>query len=602
MGTKKQPGPESGGGTAAYTGETPVPHSGTSIPPRSLRHRAVAWYEGAQRPGLVLVAVVFLFYGPTLFADFVLDDLRNLRLCRDYATGQRTSLGLYEFLPGGEANLEAREYYWWIDAGLRYRHWRPVSEWFLYAEYRLFGDWAPPFRLVGLALYATGVCLLLKLFRLIGGGESRSRWAALLFAVAACHAIPVTFIAAHCDVLALLTVVGAMLLVGRYVRDGGAWCLLIGVALYAIGLGTKEAVLPAAVLPVCFGLAFSGTPGRWRRTFVSVGVLAVVGAVWLGCYVSGGYGSNAVVMQDPIHMPMEYLSVLPSRVVLLLSTWLIPVNPFLFQFHHEWSVWLPAYMAVTAAALAAACVMYGRRHAGDRAVLAMILWVLPFIPLLACTAPDDRVMILPSIGFAYLGAVWLTHPRRGRPVGLRRLPFFLFVVFQAGAGLVTTGTMHFMEYEARRHLRMMLAAFEREVGTGDQIIMVNTARNFEALMAQDRLWRILGREDVKLSVLSDIARPKVSALPDGKTIRLEAQDAPFFSSFLGLLGTNRDRPRRAGDVYTAGTFQAVIRDVDPASEDVRAVEVTFNKDLHDESYRFFWSDSNKQPALWAPQP
>ncbi len=569
-----------------------------------LRHRVVAWYEGVKRPGLVLVAVVFLFYSPTLFADFILDDLRNLRLFREYAAGQRASLDIYEFVPGGEENVTAREAgrysWWWVGEELRYRHCRPASEWFLYAEYRLFGDWAPGFRLVGLALYAAGVCLLLALFRLVGGGEQRARWAALLFAVAACHAIPVTFISAQCDVLALVAVVGAMVAVGHYVRDGGVWRVLVGVALYAVGLCTKEVVLPAAVLPLCFGLAIGGRPGSWRRTFVSVGALAVVGAVWFGCYVSGGYGSNAVLMQDPVHMPLDYLAALPGRAVLLLSTWLIPVNPFLFRFHPEWSGALPVYAAVGAAALAAVGVMYWRRHRGDRSVLAMALWVLPFIPLLACTPPDDRVMALPSIGFAFLGATWLVHPRPGRRLGLRRLPFVLFVILQGGTALATTGVMHFMEYEARRHLRIMVAAFERDVRGGDQIFMLNTTRSFEALMAQDRLCRVLGREDVRVSILSDIARPKVTALPDGRTIRLEARDAAFFSSFLGMMSTSRDQPRKVGDVYTAGAFRAVIREVDQARGEVLAVELEFDEDLGNDSYRFFWSDPNKPPALWVP--
>lgn len=550
-----------------------------------------------------MVGVVFLFYGQTLFADFILDDLRNLRLFREYAAGQRASLDLYGFLPGGEANVVAREagwYSWWIGEELRYRHWRPASEWFLYYEYLLFGQWAPGFRLVGLGLYAVGVCLLLPLFRLVGGGERRARWGALLFSLAACHAIPVTFVSAHCDVLALISVVGAMVMVGRYVRDGGVWRALAGAALYGVGLCTKEAVLPVVLVPVCLGLAFAGTPGRWRRAFVAVGAFAVVAAVWFGCYVSGGYGSNAMLMQDPIHMPLDYLAALPGRAVLLLSTWLIPVNSFLFRFHHGWSGWLSVYVVVGAVALGAACVMYWCRHRGDRGVLAMAVWAILFMPLLVCTVPDDRVMMLPSIGFAYLGAAWLAHPRPGRRFGLRRLPFVLFIVLQGGAAWATTGVMHFMEYEARRHLLVMVAAFGRDVRAGDQIFMLNTARNFEALMAQYRLCHVLGREDVRVSVLSDIARPKVPALPDRRTIRLETRDVPFFSSFLGLMGTSRDRPRRAGDVYTAGTFRGVIREVDPSSGAVRVVELEFDKDLRDESYRFFWSDSNEPPALWAP--
>jgi hypothetical protein len=559
---------------------------------------------------MALAALILLLYAPSLSGGFILDDLRNLRLFREYRSGLRESLDLYCFLPGGPANraLQKDDWCpWWAQEELRYRHFRPLAERILYWEYLVFGDQAFGYRAVGILLYMVGVRIVLALFRLVSDDERVSRWAGLIFAVAACHTIPVVFIAAHCDLIALVLVVGAMVLVGQFIRGGGPWRLGLALFLYGGGLLAKEAALPAAILPFCFWIVFRGVPGVGRRTVVSITCLMSAGLAWLGLYLAGGYGSNAVMMLDPIHMPWSYLTALPGRTVLLLSTWLVSVNPFLFHFHHDWDGWLLPYGVVGGVSLALVAVMYWRRHRSDRSVAAMAVWVLPFMPLLVCTVPDDRVMMLPSVGFALLGAAWLTRSDRNVKTSrrqdtrdgsarLRRLPLTLFVFIQAVIVLVTSATMQFMEWEARRHLKIMVAAFERESKPGDHIFLLNTARNFEALMTKDRLRRVRGTDEVGISLLSDISGPKVTVL-DERTLRLEAQDPPLFSSFIGMLGTCRDVARREGDVVETGGFQGRITKVEGGA--VVAVELRFEQPISSDSYRFFWNDSNKPPVLWA---
>ena len=562
-------------------------------------NRLAHWYEKTKYPGLALVVLVFVLYGPSLFGGFILDDLRNLRLLRAYHVGEHESLGLYQFLSGGEHNRNLREAgglsWWWVGDDLRYKHLRSVSEYYLYGEFLVFGDRALGYRLVGVALYAFGVLLVLRLFRLMSGDERLSRWGALVFSVAACHVIPVIFVSSHCDVIALVFACGSLLLAGQFAQRGGSWRLGLALLGYGMGLFSKEAVLPVAALPLCLWIVFRGVPGAGRRTAISTTCFVFLALTWLAYYVVGGFGSNALMMQDPLHTPWEYLAALPGRAVLLLSTWLIPVNPFLFRFHHGWSAYLTVYGVVGAIGLAILARMYWRRHRGDRGVVAMALWVLPFLPLLACTAPDDRVMMLPSIGFAFLGAVWMTRPRPDGSRRLRRFPFALFVVVQMAVVLVTSGVMQFMELEARKHLRMMVAAFGREPEPGDHIFFLNTARSFEGLMTQDRLRRVSGTDRIRVSVLSDIAWPRVEVV-DERTLRLEARVAPFFSSFLGLMGTSRDRPRKEGDIVIAAGFQGRIARMEDGA--VKAVELVFDKPITSDSYRFFWSDSNKPPAEW----
>jgi hypothetical protein len=227
----------------------------------------------------------------------------------------------------------------------------------------------------------------------------------------------------------------------------------------------------------------------------------------------------------------------------------------------------------------------------------MALWTLPFLPLLVCTPPDDRVMMLPSIGLAFLGAAWMTRARADGSRRLRLLPLGLFGVVQVLTVLAATGFVQFMELEAQRHLKLMVDGFGRAPQPGDHLFYLNSARNFETLFAQDRLVRLRGNGDVRAGVLSDIPEPGVRMIDDF-TIRLETDRIPFFSSFAGQMGTSRAGQRRVGDLVEADEFEGRVVDVSDGR--VRAVELRFRKPVKSDSYRFYWGDPNGPPVL-APQ-
>ncbi len=562
------------------------------------RNRLAAWYHGVGRPGWVLTGIVFLLYLPFAFGDFTLDDHRCVRMLHEYSAGERESLDIYRFIRGEPANAAAREagwYPWWMADGLRYAHLRPVTEWVLYAEYRVFAEWPTGFRLVSIALYAIAVRLVLAIFRSVGRDERLARWAALIFALAAGHAIPVVFISAQCDLLALLFAAGAVLAGGRFIQHGGVGRLLLAVLLVVPALFSKEAALPAAVMQLCFWLSDRRKLGVSRRAMICAGTLAACGLLWLAYYSHGGYGSNSALMLDPLHAPMDYLMTAPGRMVLLLSTWIIPVSPFVFRLHPGWLVGLYVYGAVGSMALVFLMRMYWRHHRHQRGVVGMALCVLPFLPLLVCTIPDDRVMALPSIGLAFLAGAWMTRPRADGSHRLRRLPFFLFVILQASSAVSASGLMWFMENEAQRHLRIMVDGFDRETRPGDHIFFLNTTRSFEALFVQDRLNHVTHEGPVTASVLTDIVAPMVRVVDD-HTLRLESTGEPFFSSFVGKMGSTRTGVRRKGEVVTLKEFEASIASAKDG--EVQAIEFRFKQPLSSDSYRFYWSSPTGPPVLY----
>lgn len=562
------------------------------------RARFALWYESTPRPQYFLIAVIAILYIPSFAGDFMVDDHRLLRVFREYREGLRPAPHAYEFLPGGEQNKIERAagwYPWWLPDDLKYKHFRPLSERLLYGEYLLFGDRPIGFRLVGIALYIAGVLLVLQLFRLLGGDERLARWGALIFTVASCHAIPIVFISAHCDILALVLSVAAALLTARYLLDGSLAALVGSLLFLVAGLFSKEAVLPLILWPACCWLIFRREHGAARRARIIASCWLMLGVTWFALYLRSESGANGAPMLDPRAAPLDYLRAAPFRALLLLSTWIIPLNPFLLEFQLGRGDLLP-YLAVAGAlALAAVAIMFLIHHRRQRGLAAMALWSVLFLPILACTPPDDRVMVLPSVGLAFLAAAWLTRPHDSGSHRLRPIPVTLFIVIQVLTTVLTVNLMSYMERCSQNNLRAMLATFHRPTAPGDEIFVLNSRYAFDGLFMQDRFRRIHPAPPIGVRLLTDAADP-VAARVDARTLRMEVSGTRLLRSFLGRMGTQRNRPRKVGDESDAGPF--VCRIVDADAHGVKAIEIEFDQPLDSDSYRFIWIDPRGAPRPW----
>lgn len=572
--------------------------------------RAVS-YETGPRPWVTLIAAILILHLPGWFCGFILDDHRAMRLMTEFRQGNRDSLDLFRFLDSGQASEERRagRYPWWLADGVRYRHWRPLSEWTLYGQFTLFGAHPWGYRLVSLALYAAGVLLVLQIYRSIQTDEAVARWGAMVFAVAAGHAIPVAFVSAQSDLWALIAAAGAMLLAARYRAHGGAWRLAAAAACYAAGLGAKEAVLPCAVLPfvLAWGAATRST-GQLRRGLIAAGLLCVIGGVYLALYIRGGFGADTALMLDPVRAPGEYLAALPGRAILLLSTWVMTLTPFFFYFDAAWRPVLYVYGAVGATVVFLLARWLWRQARGVAGVKTMALWPLPFIPVLACTVPDDRVMMLPGIGLAFLAGVWIrrTSARPGPAPGARNLPTIVdargwprlvFVHAHAFAVVVAGLCLLVIDVKSSRLHRAAAAGFGREIRPGDCAFYLGPEGVSEVLFAQDCAHAATGGSDPRVAFLSDVRTPHVQLL-DAHTLRLSADGPGLLAGFLGRMARTRGRAPRVGDEFDAGEFVGRITSMEDGR--VAAVELRFSRPMDAEQYRFYRLDWWGRPMPWRP--
>lgn len=574
-------------------------------------------------PRRALLLIIGVMFWQSAWHTFLLDDYRNLRLLEAYSTGQRDHLGLYRFLTN-TAELQAERAHgylpWWVDDDLRFSYFRPVTEAFLYAEYRLFGRSALGYRAAGLALYALGCWAALALYRAWCGEELLARWAALLFTVATCNGVPVVFIAAQCDLLAMLLSLTTLLCLTRFSQGRGVAWLACGALAYAAALMSKEAAVPVCVLPIGYALVrWSATPldqrrGLMRRAALATGVCVAMALVLVAYHSSRGFGSNGELLLNPIREPLEYLKRMPLHVALLLISVVIPVNPLVTYLNGADSIWTIVYLVLGGAALVAVGRRVWRDCGRDVRVRVFGLWGLVFLPLLACTNPDNRVMMIPTIGWSVVAATWLLsrratdgHPPLTPPeyrggeaaaasFAVQKAPkiLFLFIPFVANTSIVSTlGRIQSMQAGA---LQEVVAQFERPTGPRDCMFILNSVWQFDMLWCQDQLEFLMGRDSPRVAYLGHVmhVRPEVV---DDHTLRLTAETQPFFSTFLSRMGVTRAGVR-PGAVFTTDEYDAKVITDDAGA--LRTVEFHFRDRLDSDRYRFFTVDWQGYVTPWKP--
>lgn len=553
------------------------------------------WYDTHAAPRRVLALVVGLIYLPSLLLPFMVDDFRNLRKLDEYHRGVSSRLELYDFLhsPGQvAAERDAALLPWWTDEQMRFRFFRPLSEWSIWLDAQLFGRWAGGSRLASLAWYVGGVWLVLALFRM-ALDERRARWGALIFALAGGHAIPVVFPAARCDLVALCAGLGATLLVAWYQRDGGAARLLGGLLCYAAALGSKEVSVALALAPWLFWPSLrsrsADAAGLSRRTVLSGALLLLFAATFLAYYARMRYASNGAMMLDPLRAPTDYLSRAPFRILLLLGSWLIQINPFIVYFRETfaWGFWMLG--AAGAICLLLFARMLLRHHRSEPALPTLAAWSVVFLPILACTPADDRVLLLPSVGLAGLSALWLTRDPAGPP---RRLPMWLFIFIPVLYTEVAIGTIGVLERVVDRQQDVGVRAFGRPLRAGDHLFLLNMPCPTAALWAQDRFAE-RGWPMARVHVLTDVAAPQVEAIGPNSLRFRRAREA-LLSSFVGQMGQVRGTRFFPGQVFETPEYRVTLTEV--AAAGVCELRIDFRQPLDADTYRFvdagfFWSEA-----------
>ena len=152
---------------------------------------------------------------------------------------------------------------------------RPLTQLAFYVDWRLYGDWAPGFRLTNILLHACVMALVALTAQRLTRHARTAALATLAFGLTPkAHPIAVLWASARADILMSLFALLAVLAWLRW-RESGTWTpLAAAAAAYALSLLSKEA---AAALPLL--VVFLGPARITRRDIGAAVALAAAGAI-----------------------------------------------------------------------------------------------------------------------------------------------------------------------------------------------------------------------------------------------------------------------------------------------------------------------------------
>jgi len=579
---------------------------------KGLLSRIATWYEGFRYPRLVLASVAVCLYAPWLDVPFFVDDYRAIRVMEEYRAGGRDRLDLYGFFTSADkiaAERKAGYQPWWASDAVRGQLLRPVAEWSLYLDFLLWRRSRIGYHLTSLLVYVLCLWLLLELFRTVQVSERLARWGALLYAVAAGHGFTILFVTARCDLLAVLASLVAMLAGLRFVKGGTAAWVPVSILGCLTAYLSKEAAAPIAVgfvllwLMVRTGDSPFGRSGGDKRAVAIIGVLLVVTAIWFLTRARAGLVTTATFMLDPIRRPLEYATQAPLRMLSFFIGWPLPINPAMFYLNpaDRRPLVIMTFLGVSFAAIILTFLI--RRHRTDRCLPLFLGWVLIFLPVLSCTIPDSRLLMLPGFGLACLGAVWLRGDYdRSRWVSrcLRRyFPAVLLIGCTIPASLGAVVLFVEWETKARADMEMMAAEMAQASGTaGPVAFIVAYSMGVQTSWTQDRARFILGPHDTpRFELLCDAWDVDFEVVQED-TLRLRSVGEPFLTTY-AQCALPVDTVFQPGKQFRMPEY--VISVVATEAGRPIVLDVRFRETVSSPRYFFYHLSIGGRPYRWKPE-
>ncbi len=251
--------------------------------------------------------LAFLLSLPLLGNGLFLDDY-----------GQRIALlsgsggNVFEFFTRGnpvtEAQIQSGVLPWWTHAETKVRFFRPVAEWLMAVDYRL---WPDNFFLMHLhsVLWYVLLCLIAALtYRQLMPVRWAAGLAAVFFAVDFAHAGGVAWL---CNRNVLVCLASGLLCLLCHRREGAGWKALAA-AWFCLGLASGESAL--AITGYLLAHEVFLAQGQWRVRILRLLPYTLIALFWMGYWHQGGYGTAGPGFYiDPVGKPLLFLQEMAYR-------------------------------------------------------------------------------------------------------------------------------------------------------------------------------------------------------------------------------------------------------------------------------------------------
>ena len=403
-----------------------------SSTPASPPQRAVNQYQKGQQSvpaspkpstgtaGLIIAALAFFLYAPSLRYGYVLDDqmmyVNNQYVQEGFAgIGKILSTESFAGFFGEQKNLLV---------GGRYR---PLSIVTFAMEKGLFGQNAALSHFVNLLLYALLGWLTYRTLRRIFPPQEKGSWwfslaglATLLYILHPIHSEAVANVKGRDEIMAALGAMGALYASWRYAQAGEMRWNIIAAVVFFLGLLSKENALTfIAVIPLA--LYYFGSSNR-RHLLINTGTLALTGVLYVALRyaIVGQLLGGAEADPNPMNDPFVNLSAGNKFATIFLTLgWYLkllvfphPLTHDYYPYHvpvvgfDDWRALLGLALHVALAGVAIWGLWKKNVPTFAAAFYLITLSIVSNLPFTVGAFMNERFVFLPSLGFSLFSA-WL---------------------------------------------------------------------------------------------------------------------------------------------------------------------------------------------------
>lgn len=547
------------------------------------------------RLGLRLALLAVLLSASALFIGFYLDDqvARYIYSEREGAARLfRNHSGGFGFALGEPAEnhwlMEQGWAPWWLDEHMRFAGYRPISVLLHRVDFGALFDSPVLIHAHSLLWLALMVLAVTRMYRAllpppVGGA------AALLFALDHTHGFAAGYIMNRHALLATLLAAGIML---SHVSCRRLARVLLGPALYVLGLFTSELVVCAAAYVAAYELfAHEDT---WRKRVLAVFPYVAITLLWAAWYKAAGFGAMGTDFYlDPGREPLQYLRAFCVRTpLLLLGQFSLPPAELYYELPSElgaamliWA-WLVICLVGFVLLPLLRCDRVARFWCAG-----MLLCLLP------AAGPDanNRQLIFVSLGaMGLLAQAWHYYAHNALQKA-RRACAALFVAFRLVVSPLLL-PLTSVSIALVSPMNSAAAAFAREPVAGRDVVFVSAPYSYVVRIVQIGLRLAGGPLPRHIRFMSAGSKPTSVERTGPASLELTFPDGLFSNREL-----RPDRSRRLamppGTTVQLEGYRVEVLEAAPNAGPTRA-RFTFEKPLDDPSLAFYrWDERRFVPFV-----
>ncbi len=545
----------------------------------------------------ILVLVVLVFYAHTFDAGFVFDDYAQQEMLKLIKNDQR-EMNMFYFT----STPEEVDYYiqmtaipWWTGPKWRLKYLRPVATLSHLIDYSLWGSNPLPYHINNVIWYALLVILLYLLYRSFSNNSAMAFCGAMIFALEPCHYFTVRWPASRNDIICATFLVASFIFYLKFCKKRKLLYSMLFIVSYLLALLSKELAFLFPVLIFAYDWirykGFKETIVHQWKVYLSLIIINSIHFVFYKSYDYGSYWYGETSLKDYLIEFVKATSLYLNSLFyggtiaglgpdVLYKYWLIVVIFLLILFYMLYLIWKE------------------RRRYPE--INLFMLWIFLLMPFIVVPPINERLLLIPSIGYAYLAALVIFK------LGRKRLAIFFIVT-----GLLLPPVTNIIQ--ARGYDEALQSNYERLYNALDEIVVQKSSRDrlfiinfprlglsgenymylalYFTLYYQYPQWKI---PVYTLSAFDDRVEVKVL---DDQRIRISHPTRYYFETNTERL-FSLDRVFSKGETFSLPDVTISIDEME--GERVKSVEVEFAEPIDSPFYYFLYFDEGKWQR-WHPQ-